>query len=193
MQLEALIGTYGYAAIVAGTLLEGELVVLVAGFLAHQGYLAPGGVVLSAFAGTLCADQFAYFVGRSRAAAAFFRRRRWNGAAERVFDLLRRRRIPLILGFRFLYGLRTVTPFAIGASGVRPREFAPLNAAGAAVWSAALTALGYTLGGAAAAASARYPMWMAGAAGCTVLLALFAGYRVRARAAARAGGGNAGR
>jgi len=52
----------------------------------------------------------------------------------------------LILGFRFLYGLRTITPFALGRSGVPPGYFFLLNGLSALVWSAAVGIGGYLFG-----------------------------------------------
>jgi membrane protein DedA with SNARE-associated domain len=49
--------------------------------------------------------------------------------------LLNRFRTLLILIFRFLYGLRAVTPFVIGMSTVPTRTFVLLNAIGALVWA----------------------------------------------------------
>ena len=55
-------------------------------------------------------------------------------------------RTPLILGFRFLYGLRTVAPFVIGMSSVPTVKFVFLNAVGAIVWDIAVGAGGYFFG-----------------------------------------------
>jgi membrane protein DedA with SNARE-associated domain len=55
----------------------------------------------------------------------------------------------LIIGFRFLYGLRTITPVVLGASGVRPGKFVPLNIVGAVTWAIAFGYLGYLAGAAA--------------------------------------------
>jgi membrane protein DedA with SNARE-associated domain len=52
----------------------------------------------------------------------------------------------VILGFRFLYGIRTVTPFLLGASGVPAVRFVPLNAVGGALWALGIGVLGYLLG-----------------------------------------------
>jgi membrane protein DedA with SNARE-associated domain len=68
-----------------------------------------------------------------------------------VQDLIERHQLLVILGFRFLYGLRTVSPFAIGMSDVPTRRYLVLNLIGAAVWAAAVSYLGYTLGEAAEA------------------------------------------
>jgi membrane protein DedA with SNARE-associated domain len=54
-----------------------------------------------------------------------------------------------ILGFRFVYGIRTVSPFAIGMSDVPAGRYMVLNLVGAAIWAAAIAYLGYSLGEAA--------------------------------------------
>ena len=53
---------------------------------------------------------------------------------------------PMILSFRFLYGLRTVAPFVIGMSSVSVKKFILLNAAGALVWATAIASGGYFFG-----------------------------------------------
>lgn len=48
----------------------------------------------------------------------------------------------------FLYGLRTVAPFAMGMSPVRTVKFVLLNALGAMVWAIAVGTGGYLFGNA---------------------------------------------
>ncbi len=144
--LAAYLGSYGYAAVVLGTLLEGETIVLLAGFLAHQGYLHPLFVALAAFCGSLTSDTTIFLLSRYRGPALL---RRFPRLAAGVADLSRRvshRLVPLILCFRFLYGLRTVAPVFLALSGVPPRLFIPLNVVGAALWAACFTAAGYYFG-----------------------------------------------
>ena len=52
----------------------------------------------------------------------------------------------MILGFRFVYGLRSVTPFVIGMSRVRAIEFVALNIVSAAVWANTIGGLGFLFG-----------------------------------------------
>lgn len=52
----------------------------------------------------------------------------------------------MIVGFRFLYGIRTVTPFIIGASGLNPGRFIIWNFIGAGAWAVAVGSLGYLFG-----------------------------------------------
>ena len=68
-----------------------------------------------------------------------------NNAAK-AFRLLHRNQIAVILGFRFLYGIRNVTPFIVGSSGFNPIRFFFLNCLGALVWAITFASLGYNLG-----------------------------------------------
>ena len=64
--------------------------------------------------------------------------------AERALD---RYQIPVLLGFRFVYGIRNATPFVAGSITKIPVwRFVLLNAAGAAIWSTSVPAVGYYFG-----------------------------------------------
>ena len=146
MTLEYLIAQYGYVALFIGVFLEGETVLIAAGFAAHLGHLSLMWVMLIAFAGSLAGDQFYFFLGRIRGKAFLQRRPRWEAKVKRVWTLFEHYRTLLMLGFRFLYGLRTVTPFAIGLSGVSGIRFFVCNIIGGAVWSVAVAFVGYLFG-----------------------------------------------
>lgn len=137
---------YGYAAVGVGTFLEGETILVLGGFAAHSGYLTLSGVILAAFIGSLFGDQLYYFIGRSKGKSLLEKRPRWQTKSEKVFSMLDKHQILLVLGFRFLYGLRTVAPFLIGASKIPPKRFLILNIIGAAIWAIAIGACGYLFG-----------------------------------------------
>ena len=119
---------------------------MLAGLAAHQGYLLLTGVIFAAFAGSLCGDQLFFYLGRKHSQAVLSRRPAWKGKAEKVHRLMNRFQTPMILSFRFLYGLRTVAPFVIGMSPVSVKKFILLNAAGALVWAVAIGSGGYLFG-----------------------------------------------
>jgi membrane protein DedA with SNARE-associated domain len=54
--------------------------------------------------------------------------------------------IPFLIVFRFLYGLRSVTPFVVGMSDVPAPLFLFLNALGAMIWAVAVGTGGYLFG-----------------------------------------------
>ena len=145
--MEQIVAVYGYLGIFIGTLLEGETVLILAGFLAHRGYLEIPTVIAAAFAGTVAGDQLYFFLGRAKGIPFLETRRAWRDKAERVFSLLNGHQILVIFGFRFLYGMRTVTPFIIGASGIKIRRFLVLNLLGAAIWAIIIGVSGYLFGG----------------------------------------------
>jgi membrane protein DedA with SNARE-associated domain len=104
MNLESIIETYGYLAISVGTFLEGETILVLGGFAAHQGYLALPGVIAAAFFGSLLGDQLFFYLGRTHSRKVLDKRPSWKLRAEKVHQLLERFNTPLILSFRFLYG-----------------------------------------------------------------------------------------
>ena len=129
-----------------GTFLEGEAVLVIAGFLANRGYLELSWVIVVAFIGTFLGDQFFFYLGRLKGQGLIARRPHWQVRAERAHRLLQRHQIPLVLGFRFLYGIRSVTPFVIGSSGFSPLRFAILDAIGGLIWANVVGILGYVFG-----------------------------------------------
>ena len=146
MSPEELIATYGYAAVGIGTFFEGETILILGGFAAHRGYLELPWVIVCAFLGTLSGDQLYYYIGRIKGKTLLDKRPHWKSRSEKVFSLLDSHQVWLILGFRFLYGLRTVTPFIIGASRISPIRFLFLNILGASTWAIVIGVLGYLFG-----------------------------------------------
>jgi len=88
-KIEQLISTHGYIILLAGTFLEGETVLIIAGFLAHRGYLELPWVIVVAFIGTLAGDQLYFFMGREKGLKYLTKRPTWQAKAERVFEFLR--------------------------------------------------------------------------------------------------------
>ena len=144
--LEELIRLYGAAVVFAGTFLEGETIVVLAGFLAHQGIVDPYLVAGSAFAGSFLGDQLWFYLGRRHAAHPLVTRITGRPLFARVMNRIAEHQTIFILSFRFIYGIRTVSPVALGLSRVTARQFLLLNAIAAAVWAVAFTLLGYLFG-----------------------------------------------
>jgi membrane protein DedA with SNARE-associated domain len=62
--LASFLAQYAKLAVFVGCLLEGEAILLLAGFAAHQGYLSVTVVMLIAFCGGTLGDQAYFLVGR---------------------------------------------------------------------------------------------------------------------------------
>jgi len=146
MSLENLMETYGYWALLLGTLLEGETVVVIAGFLAHQGYIHLKWVMLFSFLGSLMGDQFYFYIGRWKGQNFLGKKPNWKRKANRIQLLIEKHQNLLILGFRFLYGFRTITPFVIGMSNIRTIKFTILNTISALIWAIIVSLAGFIFG-----------------------------------------------
>lgn len=146
MAFETIIEKFGYFAIFLGTALEGETILVIAGYLAHRGYLQLPYVIAAALLGTFIGDQTFFQLGRQSGEAFLARHPNWQVRAVRVRRLFNRHRIALVMGFRFMYGIRTVAPFVIGMSGFSRKLFILLNAASAAIWAITIGCAGYAFG-----------------------------------------------
>ena len=126
--------------------MEGETILVLAGLIAHQGYLNLYGVILAAFVGSLSGDQLLFYLGRRHSDFLIRRKPNWQAKLRMADRLIDRYQAPLVFGFRFLYGMRTVMPFAIGLSTVPAPRFVLLNAIGAGVWAVVFGVGGYIFG-----------------------------------------------
>jgi len=144
--VEQLLLTYGPLIVFLWTLFEGETVVVVAGYLIHQGLLSPLPVIVAAFLGSVLSDQAIFFIGRHHVAERYVARVKHHRHFARALGLVERSPTLFIFSFRFLYGLRTVGALAVSMTSVSLLRFTLVNALSAAVWAVAFAALGYALG-----------------------------------------------
>ena len=146
MTLAVLIETHGYWLLAVGCLLEGETILILAGFAAHRGYLDPVAVLAIATIAGFAGDQFYFWLGRHRGAALL---RRWPALAqqaERVLRLLAHYHEAMIIGLRFAYGLRIAGPVLLGTTPLPAWRFAAFNALGALLWAVLIGSLGWLFG-----------------------------------------------
>ena len=142
MDLNTLISQYGYAALVIGSLAEGETVTLLGGVAAHQGQLKFPVVVL----GGMIGDPVLYLCGRRFGGKLLRRFSKHQDKIERAQKLIQRHPYLFVIGTRFMYGFRVIGPTLIGASQLPPKIFLPLNILGAFAWALIFTTIGYAGG-----------------------------------------------
>ncbi len=138
---------FGEAALVAGLLLPGETALLVAGFAAHQGWIALWPLVVIAVGSAALGDSVGYEVGRRLGPAlrtTRMGRRVGDDRWRRTDAFLRRHGGRAVLLGRFTAVLRALTPGMAGMARMRYlRTFLPWNIAGAAIWGTGCVLLGY--------------------------------------------------
>ena len=128
-QLIAHNGACFYGIVFLWTFLEGETVVIFAGFAAAQGLVDPLALLVAAWLGSFAGDQSYFWIARRFGVR-----------------LLERYDAGFILSFRFIYGVRNFSSFALGLSAVKWDRFLRLNFAAAGLWAASFVAIGYFLG-----------------------------------------------
>ena len=164
--LQQFLHDFGYFALFIGTFFEGETILVLAGFLAFRGYMDINLVVVVAFCGSYAGDQLWYFMGRKHGRKLLARKPRWQMMGDRALEHIRKHPDIWVLSFRFVYGLRTVMPVAIGLSGYPPGRYLLLNGIGAAIWATALAAAAYHFGAVLEGmlgSIKKYELWVLGA------------------------------
>ncbi len=149
MELNQLIAAHGvwfYAIAFVWTFLEGETVVVFGGFAAAQGLLDPLLLATATGLGSFAGDQTWFWIGRHFGAPLLDRFPRWRNGVDSALRWLERYNTGFILSFRFIYGVRNFSSFALGLSAVRGRRFLILNFLAAALWAGCFVAFGYFLG-----------------------------------------------
>lgn len=146
--LEVILAQYGLIAVFIGTFFEGEIVVIAGGLLARLEFLSLPMVLITAFAATFLGDQFFFYLGRKKGTAFLEKRGRmhWRRRAEKVHDLIHNHQNKILFGYRFLYGLRIPTLFALGTSELSTKKFVLLNLINSIAWSCLFVLGGYFFG-----------------------------------------------
>ena len=145
-QLIAEHGTWFYLIAFVWTFLEGETVVLCAGFAAAQGLVSPIALLAAAWLGSYAGDQSYFWLGRHFGRAILDRFPGWHSGVAAALHFLERYNTGFILSFRFIYGVRNLSSFAVGLSAVPWRRFCGLNFIAAGLWATSFIAVGYFLG-----------------------------------------------
>lgn len=137
-----------YVSLFVGTIVAGDTVAILGGFLSHQGYIPLVLVVILVAAGSFVSDLLFYLIGQYYGRGFIERRDTLKAKALRVDGWLTHHQTKVVLGYRFLYGFRIVSLLVIGASGIQMRKFIVFNFLGSLLWASVATTVGYVFGNA---------------------------------------------
>jgi len=146
MTPELLLHRFGYLAVFVGTFLEGETILVMAGFFAERGYLRLPLVVVTACAGAYVGHVFWFFLGRTQGVKLldrFPKMKRHFGKGIRLFE---RYGAPAIFITQWLYGLRITCAVIIGISKVSTIKFLLYEALTCIVWAIIIGTAGFYFG-----------------------------------------------
>ena len=131
-----LLKTYGYIILFAWSTLEGELGLIMAGLLVHDGNMNLYIAIFVAGLGGFVGDQVYFYTGRFNKAHVHttFRGQRRKFALAHL--LLKKYGWPIIFVQRYMYGMRTIIPISIGLTRYSAKMFAFINLISAWCWAA---------------------------------------------------------
>jgi len=148
MSIGDFITGYGPVAVLLGVVFEGETAAFLGGLFSHRGLMPYWEAAAAAVFGSWIGDQTLFYAGRYADRFPIVNRAMHAKHAERVKALLLVHPDAFIFSFRFIFGLRTISPVIIGLSGVSPLRFFIINLAAALVWGVGVTMAGYLFGNA---------------------------------------------
>jgi len=156
-QILGWISHYGYAAIfvllacgIAGLPVPDETLLFFTGYLIYKSSLSPPMAFASALGGSASGITISYALGRYFGMRLLHRFGKYLHLTPERLERARQwfERVghwALTFGY-FIPGVRHLTAYAAGMSGLRPHTFAVFAYVGAAMWVASFLSLGYFLG-----------------------------------------------
>jgi membrane protein DedA with SNARE-associated domain len=141
-ELQNLFGKYGLWVVFFGTMIEGDLTLLLAGVMARFGLFSFQDALLVGTSGGVAGDLIGYLIGRSfrsRARTLRFYLR----AKPRIERLMRRFGGSTLFIVKYTYGLRTAMAVFCGLAHFGLLRFAPLTLLSCMVWVMVLAGIGY--------------------------------------------------
>jgi membrane protein DedA with SNARE-associated domain len=151
------IETYGYLGVFSSLMLgifglpiPDETILAFVGYLVFKGYFHPLPTIVTAFLGSICGITLTYLVGRTLGLPLLERYGKYLQVTPERFaqahHWFEKYGKWSLFGGYFLPGVRHLTAFSAGVSGLEYRPFALFAYSGGLLWVAAFLTLGYLVG-----------------------------------------------
>jgi membrane protein DedA with SNARE-associated domain len=144
--LKDYLALHGYWVLFIWTFLEGEAGLILAGFLAFEGYLNLYGVMATAWAGAFCGDQFYFYLGRLKGKYLLSHSHALVRKLRKGLRLIANYGNLVAFTSRYTYGFRIVLPIILGMTTFPAWRFLWLNIASASAWAVIFALAGYLFG-----------------------------------------------
>ncbi len=144
--MDEFIRHYGLIALYVGMWIEGETVLVIAGFLFHQGLFGFWSLFVVAVLGTLSVDHAVYFGGRSSGRLRLFQRLRPESVDPQSWKARLGENWLVFIAIRFIYGTRLPFIFYLGTRQLAWRRFFGRECLAAAAWCFVWLVFGHFIG-----------------------------------------------
>jgi len=141
-----LLKEYGYIILFIWSIFEGETGLVMAGVLSHTGDMNIITSIIVAALGGFTGDQIYFYLGKINKKWVLEELKAHRRKFARARLLLRKYGGWVIFIQRFLYGMRTIIPMAIGISGYDPKKYAIINFISAFIWASCTIIPSYIFG-----------------------------------------------
>ncbi|QEW21431.1 Inner membrane protein YohD [Marinibacterium anthonyi] len=146
ISLDQIVQTLGLPGVVIGTAIEGEGVAFLSGVFAHRHLFHFEAAALAATLGAIITDNVTFALGRFGGRWGYVQKLLAHHKVAPVRDMVHRHQTKAILGFRFIYGLKTIAPLLIAATPVPWLRYSALDAIAVFVWAHLFVGLGFFVG-----------------------------------------------
>ena len=127
---------YGYIILFFWSILEGESGLVMAGLFSHTGDMNLFFAIFIAGLGGFAGDQLYFYIGRFNKSYVHRTLKKQRRKFALAHLLLKKHGWPIIFLQRYMYGLRTIIPIAIGLTGYSAKKYAIINLFAAWCWAA---------------------------------------------------------
>lgn len=141
-----LLKEYGYIILFVWSIMEGETGLVMAGVLSHTGDMNLWVSIVVAGLGGFVGDQIYFYIGRFNKHYIHNLMKKQRRKFALAHLLLKKYGWPVIFIQRYLYGMRTIIPMAIGLTRYSAKKFALINFISAMIWAAATIIPAYIFG-----------------------------------------------
>jgi membrane protein DedA with SNARE-associated domain len=135
-----------YIVVFTGCFFEGETTLITSAYASHRGHLEIITVMILAIFASQSWDWIWFTIGRKRGNIVLAQKPKLQKKANKVKSLLEKYPIPILMGYKFLFGFRTAVPLTIGMSSIKTRTFAILSLVNTIIWDILYSSLGYFFG-----------------------------------------------
>jgi membrane protein DedA with SNARE-associated domain len=135
-----------YTVVFTGCFFEGETTLITSAYASHRGHLEIITVMILAIIASQGWDWMWFTIGRRKGNIFLSRKPKLQLKANKIKGLLEKYPVPILLGYKFLFGFRTAVPLAIGMSSIKTRTFTILSFVNTFLWDILYSSLGYFFG-----------------------------------------------
>ena len=141
-----LLKEYGYIILFIWSIMEGEIGLIMAGILSFTGDMYLPYAIAVAGVGGFTGDQIYFYLGRFNRKYIQKKLTKQRRKFALAHLLLKNYGWPIIFIQRYLYGMRTIIPMAIGLTKYSSKKYAFINFISAIIWATITISLAYIYG-----------------------------------------------